>query len=381
MVLIYLSNYLFMNNILLTWGTWTGKTYQFFNRYGDKRFIALFPCRQLCYESFIKYWNKDYSILNGEVHHEPKNNKWIFAVYESVQWINIEDYDVIFIDEFHFLSDEDRWANLYSIIELAKEKWIQVIWATATNNLESKELHELWFVTEKLKPYKKTPKKKEISSSEFYKNASDWMSSIVFVRYTPSEYDIEEWSERTWLPEDKIRIISAAVRPAERLKTQLDFESWKISLILSTNVLAQWLNFPAKQVMIYYNPYDSWEVIQQKLGRLGRPWYCDGDDTVYYTSVEDVKIYKKKIMKMKNGYETSYVPALWFSIDKKFEEYMMPKSLYSYSWYKYSYQVLNYIISKKDKYLTDSRNLELVLAAMEELRSEENKIKNILWIN
>jgi hypothetical protein len=39
---------------------------------------------------------------------------------------------------------------------------------------------------------------------------------------------------------------------------------------------------------------------------------------------------------------------------------------------------LNYLISKKDKYLTNEKDLELVLTAMEDLKEEENKIKNIL---
>lgn len=367
-----------MKNKLFIWWTGTGKTYQFFKRYGDKRFLALSPCRQLTYESFMKYGNKNYSILNGEIHYSPENSKWTFAVYESIHWLDLLQYEVIFIDEFHFLSDEDRWWNLYNLIQFCNENWIVIIWATATNNIEDEDLQDMLFEVEELIPFRKAPVKIEISEEDFYKNAGDWMASIVFVRYTPTKDDIQTLINLTWLEESKIRIISASVRPAERLETQLAFANWDISLIISTNVLAQWLNFPAQQVMIYYNPYDCDEIIEQKLGRLWRPDFFGDKDEVYYTSVEDTKIYKKKLRKEFIDKLSNYVPYLGKNIDRKFEAHMMlPSTIYSYKDYKYSLPVIKYLLVTD--YLTKKQREELEDCLID-LSIEQDKILNILWI-
>jgi hypothetical protein len=97
--------------------------------------------------------------------------------------------------------------------------------------------------------------------------------------------------------------------------------------------------------MIYYNPYDCDEIIEQKLGRLGRPDYFSSTDEVYYTSVEDTKIYKRKLKKEFLNRLTNYVPYLNKNIDKKFEAHMMlPHCLYSYKDYKYSLPIIKYLL-------------------------------------
>lgn len=367
-----------MKNLLLTWETGTGKTYQFFNRYGSKKFLAIFPCRQLSYEAYLKYWNKQTdSLINWEVHYEPSELKNMFAVYENANIENIKNYDVIFIDEFHFITDEERGINLVSIIEKANELGIQVVWATATQNVDEDDLEKLQFAIEELKPFYKIPKKVEIDHEQFVANATKGMSSIVFVRYTPSEEDRVYWKNMTWLLDHEVAIVSASTRPAERLQNQLLFEKWEIKLILATNVLAQGLNFPAQQVMIYYNPYDSGEIILQKIGRLWRYGY--NIDEVYYTAVEDIKIYKQKISSNNAAEETNYIPYIWKNIDKTFPNFMMRFNLGFYSNFKYSRTVLEYL-NNNPEYLNKNQINE-VKWALSELYIEEEKILSLLNLN
>jgi replicative superfamily II helicase len=96
-----------IKNLLLTGGTGSGKTYHFFKK-NKEGFVALFPCRQLCYEAFLSYGSRGYSIINGELNYSPKNSKGIFAVYESFNIKMLKDNKIVFIDEFHFINDEER---------------------------------------------------------------------------------------------------------------------------------------------------------------------------------------------------------------------------------------------------------------------------------
>lgn len=59
----------------------------------------------------MKYANTNIdSLRNGEVKYDSEIIHSLFAVYESFDINNIskEDYDIVFIDEFHFLTDADR---------------------------------------------------------------------------------------------------------------------------------------------------------------------------------------------------------------------------------------------------------------------------------
>lgn len=369
-----------MKNKLLTGWTWTGKTYTFFREYAPwKRFLALSPCRQLSYESFIKYWDKEkHSLINGEVHYTPTDSTSTFAVYENANVDTISDYDIIFIDEFHFITDTDRGDHLLEVIEKANELGITVIGATATNNVDDEDLASLQFEVIELQPFFEKPNIVEIEDDAFIENASKGMSSIVFVRYTPNECDMAERVEKTWLEEDQIAIISAATRPAKRLQAQLAFERGDITLILSTNVLAQGLNFPAQQVMIYYNPYDGWEIINQKLGRLGRFGY--GISEAYFCGVAEKKIYKKQVEKRTYSRNGTYCPYISMNIDKEFPMFMLDFYLGYYNWYKYSRWVLEYLYANKKKYLNNKQEDEVCLA-LQDLRAEEEKILIILGLH
>ena len=273
-----------LEHLIIDGETGSGKTYKAIKKAKEiGNFIYLAPCRQLVYETFMKYRDLKDNITTGEVSSsfEIENNN-IFGVYESK--INFKKYRSIIIDEAHFLNDEERGFLLKTIIEKNKETH-NIFLVTATRNFRILK----GFKILKLKSLYNF-KKKQVSIGEFYKRLNAGEPSIIFRRTIRScGYD------------GGVEITSKT--PAhERLKHQIAFGKGEIKLIECTNVLAQGLNFPATNILIEKNFYDTDETILQKIGRLGRFGVTNKDALLTYSIYGNVnkKIKKSKLCVKKN---------------------------------------------------------------------------------
>lgn len=283
-----------MKRIILTGETGSGKTYKAINEYNNnKKFIYLAPCRQLVYESFIEYSEKNDILNTGET--KIGGNGSMFAVYESFNLNNdYTEFDSIIIDEAHFINDVDRGNHLWNIINKYNNHDIYLV--TATDSLDRRSFKNFEHIH--LKAFFKTPKKVEIDVNQFYDNIFEHnMFSIHFCRTIDDCYNMAEWYNDNGI---NAEAICSATPPAERLRIQYDFKRGKIQVVCSTNILAQGVNFPAENILL---PADGWntdELIHQKLGRLGRYSLCKREE-VYYATEEFIpkKISKKRPSKVK----------------------------------------------------------------------------------
>ena len=250
---------------MLTGNTGCGKTFQAIKMAKDSFVIAV-PCRQLAYEIFLDYPSIE-SLRTGEVS-IGRSAKNTVCVYESLYNLNA-NHKTLIVDECHYLNDPQRGGELFEFIDNWKG---DVILCTATNTL-SDEVMEYFGVEEiELQPLQKT-EKREISITEFIEKVQNGMQAIVFTKYVPSERDKMKYENLFGV---KCGLISADTPTLQRVKTQIDFKNKKLQVVLSTNVLAQGVNFPAEGVYIEYNEYDSWEIITQKIGRVARPFKSNG---------------------------------------------------------------------------------------------------------
>lgn len=243
-----------MKNLVIIGGTGSGKTYKSIKiAKALGRFIYVAPCRQLVYESAIKYGKKNVdSVSTGEINiNNQKGN--FFGVYESLNSIKLSNYHCLIVDEAHFINDYERGEALRAFIEKFKKIGV-VLLVTATKTFETPSGFEVMEL-KSLYEYKK----EFITVDEFFERAKQGIPSIIFrARKTDGHYSVSQ------------AIITADTPPGLRLQTQIDFASGKITCIDCTNVLAQGLNFPAENILIEYNEHDTAELLHQKLGRLGR---------------------------------------------------------------------------------------------------------------
>lgn len=275
-----------MHKIKFIGGTGSGKTFSAIKE-AEKlgKYAYLAPCRQLAYETAIKYGNPDCHILTGEFDYVgsklPQNYFGVYEIAESV----INDVDTIIIDEAHFITDEDRGALLW---ELSQREDKNIFLCTATDNfeIESFEVREL--------PSRFEFKKEEISFGEFWERVENGVSSILFCR---SIREAESYENS----------ITANTPAAERLRLQLAFAKGEINFIACTNVLAQGLNFPCENLMIQDDWNNTPEIMTQKLGRLGRPFITKKGARLTYHIDEDETVgfdfEKRKISKEKQRYK------------------------------------------------------------------------------
>lgn len=278
-------------NLLITWETGSWKTYHALTQFpGSYAYIA--PCKQLVYEVFQDYGNWDTEVHTGDVYLRGKKD--FMWTYEWLSATNLKKYKRIIVDEFHYLADPERWLHLLDIIQTAKRQWIQVLWLTATQNLDTQLIKELWFTQLILKAWKATPKKKQVSFNKFLENARAWHKSIYFSKYTPWEEIKQEFQELLWFQDHEVDILSASNTSMERISVQNKFRAGEIPFLICTNVLAQWLNFPTTNVCIEHNDHDKREVIDQKLWRLWRPTFSDWVTEVYYCLDHKPEKHKKK---------------------------------------------------------------------------------------
>ncbi|MDR3063161.1 MAG: hypothetical protein LBU40_03355 [Methanobrevibacter sp.] len=277
---------------IITGQTGSGKTYTVINK--AKRlgsFVYVAPCRQLVYETLLKYGNKEDTLSTGEISRVGKNN--CYAVYESLNHLDLKKYDSLIIDEAHFLTDKERNQVLLETMENYKGN---IFLCTATDNFSSDEFVADYNLIEL--PTRVSFKKLKISEEAFFKRVELGEPSIYFHKY---EKDCGEFGGKK---------ITGQTSCENRLKYQLQFERGEITFIECTNVLAQGVNFPATNVLIEYNLHDSAEIIYQKIGRLGRMGFGHSENTVMTYCCflkEKPKIHKKKIKKeVKNVDLTQY---------------------------------------------------------------------------
>lgn len=297
-----------MERLIIEGETGSGKTYFSIKKAQELgTFCYLAPCRQLVYETYIKYKDEFSSLSTGEIKITANKPKNLFAVYESYSNIKSE-YDTIIIDEAHFLNDWERGRIISNIIDNFTGN---IFLVTATRNFKKIK----GFTIIKLKSLAKFVKR-EINYDMFWARVKSGEPSIIFRKYAGN------------CGNDGGAVITADTLPHERLQTQLDFTTGRINLIECTNVLAQGLNFPATNILIEYNGYDTDEVIKQKIGRLGRFGVTDTTKVLTYClclNSSKIKIKKSDRLKEFNSnsvnseYYESIVNDIVKSIVKKYQ--------------------------------------------------------------
>ena len=323
---------------LYTGGTGCGKTYKSIMEAAS--FVIVVPCRQLAYEIYWDYPSQVSRVDTGEVHMgDPHGNQ--VCVYENLL-AGVISQNTLIVDEAHYLNDPDRGGALFEKILVNKQAGKEIILLTATDTL-SDEVREVLEVEEiELQPFCEVPEKVELEFSQFCEKVRCGMTAIVFTKYTPDNREIEYYAEAFGLDRDSIGMLSANTPSYERVKTQLDFKSGKIQVIISTNVLAQGLNFPAQGVLIEYNEWDGWEIVTQKLGRVARPLF--GLREGYFCLSEMPGKYKNRGVPQKTECEaTAYFRPSGVEVDISgwdFMEHEVPSSFWDYKNFKYSYRFL-----------------------------------------
>ena len=275
-------------NQIITGETGCGKTYKAVNDeiQAGNRFVYIAPCRQLVYETYRYYADKDKDALTtGEAKYNMDKNGNLYAVYESLNPDMLKQYDTLIIDEAHFINDQERGGQLLNMISASRENGINVKLLTATQNFRLNDFDEITL------PAKyRVPKKVEISSEQAYENIKKGMQTIIFARTIDDTYDIAED-----LVENGISAapINSSISPSERLQMQIDFENQKLQCIVSTNVLAQGLNFVCQNMIIMYDSFTTSEMLEQKIGRLGRPGTLKDVNEVYFATAMERDVIKK----------------------------------------------------------------------------------------
>lgn len=229
-------------------------------------------------------------LSTGEVSIFNKKYGNIFAVFESISENSLRNYDAIIIDEAHFLSDDSRGQHLQNLLIKAVELGKDVVLCSATFNVE---IQKEWnFKKLYLESKFKVPEKvalSELSDSldliyNGYKtiifgssiDSLGYIESLIYEHAEDNGYDTEL----------RIAQIHSGILPSERLDLQLKFLKGELDVIISTNVLAQGLNFVCENLIIFDDLYNTPEILNQKLGRLGRP-FQSSKEKVFYNILDE----------------------------------------------------------------------------------------------
>jgi len=357
---------------MLVGGTGSGKTYTAIKESKGKTLIAV-PTRQLAYEIMVDY-NK-FTICNtGEVNinlsSDAKGGSQV-CVYESIPNA-IDTYETIIIDECHFINDEDRGLMLLNNIIKAKNLGVEVVLLTATDSLsdELKELLNIGVI--ELKPFKKV-KKIQLENLEEIKELAKTRSTLIFSKYVPDDGHRRYYANLLGIDFEDIATISADTPTSERLELQLAFKRGEIRVMISTNVLAQGVNFPAEVVLIEYNEWDEWEIIEQKIGRCGRPQYSDKG---WYFLHERGRKEKKHFTVEMDEFIIERYRGINIS-DLKLQDFEIPYDLTSYSGYKYSKKLLTWLDGVGYANREERKALKMIHDEEKKLRYLIKKERNI----
>ena len=263
---------------LITGGTGSGKTYKAFQlakKIGTFAYLA--PCRQLAVESFTFYGEDDDALSTGDVKigdRSDSNN--LFGVFETA--FDVGFYDVVIIDEAHFMTEGDRGSNIRHIVKTSQDAGCSVFLLTATKNFRKPVAYQHIDL-----PPRMAAEKTEITFNEAKELRKQGVSTIEFV------------------PNAAEAMISANTLPSERLRLQFAFQRGEIRSITCTNVLAQGLNFPCQNMILDASRWNTPELIKQKLGRLGRPGFVSDDCELTYSVPPSEKSTLKKKIKTKKA--------------------------------------------------------------------------------
>ena len=323
---------------LYTGGTGCGKTYTAIM--GADSFVIAVPCRQLAYEIYWDYPQQVSRVDTGEVHMGDIGGNQV-CVYENLS-DGVVSQDTLIVDEAHYLNDPQRGGALFEKILANKQAGKEIILLTATDTL-SDEVKEVLEVEEiELQPFCEVPEKVELDFPQFCEKVRAGMTAIVFTKFTPDDREVEYYAEIFGLDVSSICVMSDNTPSYERVKTQLDFKRGNLQVVISTNVLAQGLNFPAQGVLIEYNEYDGWEIVTQKLGRVARPLFDLREG--YFCLSEMPGKYKNRGVPQKTEREaTTYWRPSYAEVNISgwgFMEHEVPSNLWSYKGFKYSYRFL-----------------------------------------
>jgi len=360
----------------------TGKTYTAIKSVaGNGHFVIAVPTRQLAYEIFIDY-EEVRSIRTGEVTYGSIDDN-IVVVYENLNKEIIEQHNNVLIDEAHYLNDYDRGGLLLENVLTAINLGKKVMFMTATDSLSEKLKQKLNVVIHQLKPFCEINRKRIMNRNEFLKIAKG-QKTLIFCKYTPGLSEKEYYARLFNVNDNNIALLSANTPTSDRVKMQYQFKDPKspLQVVVTTNVLAQGVNFPAKCALIEFNEWDEWEIVQQKIGRVGRPGYGD-TDSYYYLQNLPSKDKKTGIPKKRRNtaylYRNIYIgnqnfqefqiPRIFENNSYEFEDGFEPSQYYKY--FKYSKGFLIYLTE-----INQANDIEK--KALEYLLSEENRTMEIV---
>jgi len=154
--------------------------------------------------------------------------------------------------------------------------------------------------------------------------------------------DVENYADYFSIDDSSIGILSANTPGVERLQTQLAFKEGRLQVVISSNVIAQGLNFPAQGVFVEHNEYDDWELVTQKIGRVARP--LSGLDEGFYCLYHMPDRFKNEGIPQKLVPEAArywrpsgaYVDIAGWG----FMDHEVPTGFLSYREYKYAHRFL-----------------------------------------
>ena len=243
--------------------TGCGKTYQAFNRLNKKmRAIYLAPCRQLVYESAMKYGNSNCHVRTSDLNIGDKNNCHIsFRTYQACRLEDLKICDVLIIDEAHFMSNTERGPHLVNLVHYMDKRNKKVILLSATLNFTVKGAKII-----RLAPRGGEFKKKEISYEAALARAAEGVPTLIFHKTRMACGSISQMLGM----EHKCGIITADTSIEDRIRLVDLYNRGKITIIEATNSMAQGVNVPCENLLNFSNSYDGSDVIIQKFGRLGR---------------------------------------------------------------------------------------------------------------
>lgn len=266
--------------IVVTGETGSGKTYHAIKELAVDSFVYIAPCRQLVYESYMKYANSGDGLLTGEVKIYPSSSN-TFAVYESAMNLDFSKFKSLIIDEAHFIGSTDRGRCLVNILQEALKCGLVVYMVTATLNVNLKMLGlNIEYKNLPTKFYQ--PIKKKVSYEEAYDRMMNGIPTIIFISNITKSKNIALKIQEESQGKLNVAYLNSSVLPFERLKTQLDFQNGSLNVVVATDVIAQGLNFTCENMIIYVNDYDTPTLLKQKLGRLGRPFTSNCKEVTYY---------------------------------------------------------------------------------------------------
>lgn len=325
-----------MTSLLYVGPPGCGKTYKAIS--GAKSFVIAVPCRQLAYEIYLDYQQVS-RIDTGEVHMGDFGNK--VCVYENLS-DEVIDQDTLIIDEAHYLNDLERGGALFDKIMRNKAAGKRIVLLTATDTLSDEVREALGVVEVEVLPFVTAPRKVEINFEQFCKKVARGMTAIVFTKYVPTEDDVAYYADLLDIEHDKIGMISALTPTLERVQTQIKFKEGALQVVVSSNVLAQGVNFPAQGVFIEYNEHDDWETTSQKIGRVARPLF--GINEGYYCLyVMPFKRKKRGLPERAERQAYMYVRPSMKTLNIAswgFASHEIPSSLSSYRGYRYAHRFL-----------------------------------------